>query len=98
MLTCNRCDGSGIVSINDPGDPKNFYAGAPCSKCAGTGKLKEKVYNHNGKECGEVIGETHCRLEGCTGIRLRVRWKDGKITLPCTEGMKVRKDGHWQIM
>ena len=58
-----------------------------------------KVYARNGKECGKVISANlHCRMEGCTGVRLRVRWKDGKITCPCTKGMKVRKDGHWQIM
>lgn len=58
----------------------------------------KKVYARNGKECGEVRGERCCRLAGCTGRCLVVRWKDGKVTDPCTKGMKVRKDGHWQII
>ncbi len=28
-----------------------------------------------------------CQLEGCLGVRLYVRWNDGKLTLPCTKGM-----------
>ena len=40
----------------------------------------------------------HCRLEGCTGLNLHVKWKNGKYTWPCTKGLKVRKDGHLQIV
>ncbi len=29
-----------------------------------------------------------CQLEGCTGTRVGVRWPDGKLTWPCTKGMR----------
>lgn len=57
-----------------------------------------KVYCRKGKKCGIVIGKRACTLEGCTGVRLCVKWKDGQKTYPCTKGMKVRKDGHLQII
>jgi hypothetical protein len=58
-----------------------------------------KVYSSNGKMSGKVTGsERHCQLEGCRGTRMGVRWSDGKLTYPCTKGMKVRKDGNYQII
>jgi hypothetical protein len=61
--------------------------------------LMEKVYARDGKRCGKVCWYARpCQLAGCNGVRLMVRWKDGKVTYPCTKGMKIRKDGHWQIM
>lgn len=43
---------------------------------------------------GEVIGRSDCRLEGCRGLRLHVRWPkvEGqrvKVTYPCTKGMRA---------
>ncbi len=32
-------------------------------------------------------GSYHCQLSGCRGLRLIVRWSDGKRTAPCTKGM-----------
>ena len=32
-------------------------------------------------------GGYHCRMEGCRGWRIGVRWKDGSITFPCSKGM-----------
>ena len=39
-------------------------------------------------EVGKPTGGTrYCTLEGCNGLRLGVRWPDGKITFPCLKGM-----------
>ena len=38
-------------------------------------------------------GTSHCRLEGCTGLRLAVRWSDGRLTFPCTKGMDYVRGG-----
>ncbi len=60
------------------------------------------VYSRSGKQRGELTGSSRpCRLESCRGQRLGVRWKlrgkKSQITFPCTKGMKLRKDGQWQI-
>ena len=40
-----------------------------------------------------------CNLEGCSGMRIGVRWPDGKLTFPCTDGMRSTKtDGVWEIV
>ena len=47
-----------------------------------------KVIARGGRKIGRTTGnEKCCNLEGCTGRRLHVRWKDGKFTWPCTKGM-----------
>lgn len=38
-----------------------------------------------------------CRLEGCTGVRVSVKWDDGSRTRPCSKGLKRRNDGTLQI-
>lgn len=56
------------------------------------------VWARGGKECGNVVGRGGpCRLEGCTGWRVSVRWPNGKLTRPCTKGMFTRSDGDYQI-
>ena len=58
----------------------------------------ERVYAQGGEEFGIATGKWHhCRLHGCTGARITVRWSDGKITYPCTKGMSIREDGCYQI-
>lgn len=61
--------------------------------------LPTHVWDREGKKRGDVINfEDHpCRLEGCRGNRIPVRWPNGQITRPCTEGMEQRPDGDWQI-
>lgn len=57
-----------------------------------------KIYNREGTEAGEATGGTRfCRLEGCTGRRIYLRWPDKKITYPCSEGIVERADGNFQI-
>ena len=40
----------------------------------------------------------HCRMEGCTGHRMYVRWEDGKHTYPCSKGCEAVDTGIYQIM
>ena len=56
------------------------------------------VWDREGRERGlRTGGIRHCALEGCTGVRVGVRWPDGKLTWPCTKGLHQRLDGDWQI-
>lgn len=46
------------------------------------------VYDRGRSEGGTTTGVTRpCRLSGCTGIRIGVRWLDGRLSWPCTKGM-----------
>jgi len=56
------------------------------------------VYSRGGKVAGQVRGQRCCRLESCSGTQLCVLWPNGNRTWPCTKGMFVREDGHWQIL
>lgn len=60
----------------------------------------KEVLSRDGTEVGEVRGRRRCQMEGCTGIRIRVKWADGKVTFPCSKGMKVRNKRKrvWQIL
>lgn len=62
------------------------------------GKLPKYVLTRNGKEKGQTTGAAHkCRLDGCSGWRITVRWPDGKLSYPCSRGMKVVRGATWQI-
>jgi hypothetical protein len=58
-----------------------------------------KILSRDGKSTGTTTGSRQtCRLSGCTGIRITVRWKDGKHTYPCTKGLvATKKPGVWRI-
>lgn len=57
-----------------------------------------KVLNRDATHEGTTTGGTRpCTMEGCTGIRIAVRWPDGKITYPCSKGLGS-KDGKYQII
>jgi hypothetical protein len=30
----------------------------------------------------------NCPMEGCNGLRVGVRWEDGRLSFPCTCGME----------
>jgi hypothetical protein len=52
------------------------------------GVAPEFVVSRDGNDKGRLTGGSrNCRLEGCTGRRLEVRWPDGKLTWPCSKGM-----------
>lgn len=57
------------------------------------------VLNYEGTEKGICTGGTYrCQMEGCLGLRVVVRWPDGKITRPCTKGMRYdKKRKAWRI-
>ena len=49
-------------------------------------------------EVGRATGNHHdCSMHGCPGQRVSVRWPNGKITFPCSKGMRVRANGDWEI-
>jgi hypothetical protein len=57
-----------------------------------------KVISRDGKSIGKVTGgERHCQMDGCTGMRIGVRWNDGKLTFPCTKGMSIVKQGGKEV-
>jgi hypothetical protein len=49
------------------------------------------------KRPGTVKGQRRCQLEGCNGMRIIVKWPDGKVTHPCTKGMVQISENAWQI-
>lgn len=55
------------------------------------------VRSRDGQRTGEVRGTRPCQLAGCRGLRLLVRWPDGKRTHPCTKGMTPVTATLWQI-
>lgn len=62
--------------------------------------LEAQVYGRKGTKFsrvrGRVVGRRDCTLESCGAVRLGVRWPDGRLTWPCTRGM--RKEGNtWRI-
>jgi hypothetical protein len=47
-----------------------------------------KIKSRDGKLTGRTTGGTRrCQLEGCSGTRVAVKWPDGNITWPCSEGL-----------
>lgn len=60
--------------------------------------LNTKVHSRDGTKVGVVRGRGYrCQLEGCRGLRLPVRWPDGRMTFPCTKGMTAQPDGSLKI-
>jgi hypothetical protein len=61
-------------------------------------KKNDTVLNRDGKIEGTVRGDGRpCRqVGGCRGRQIPVRWADGKLTWPCTDGLKKIEKG-WQI-
>lgn len=52
------------------------------------------VISRDGKDRGiPTGGEYPCRMEGCRGQRIGVRWPDGSHTFPCTKAMEFSKSG-----
>jgi len=61
--------------------------------------LPAVVRDRSGTMEGTVTGRTwHCRLEGCRGVRVEVKWPDGTVTRPCSAGMREVEPGVWQIV
>lgn len=54
----------------------------------------DRAYKRRGETTG---GRFRCKLEGCTGMRIATRWPDGKITFPCSKGLKYLKPNEAKI-
>lgn len=50
------------------------------------------------RQCGKVTGTLRCQMEGCTGVRLNVLWKDGHRTRPCSKGCGEKPNGDLEIL
>jgi hypothetical protein len=59
--------------------------------------IGRRVYDRDGRDCGVVRKVRRCRLDGCLGTGLLVRWPDGQRTWICAKGCRVRNDGVYQI-
>lgn len=60
--------------------------------------LPASILSRDGTQRGAPTGSTHtCTMEGCLGRRITVRWPDGRITHPCSKGMREAGPDTWQI-
>lgn len=61
--------------------------------------LVTEVQERYGPERGRVVGHgRRCRLEGCGGWCIPVRWPDGKLTWPCSKGMASVNAALWKLL
>lgn len=60
---------------------------------------KNIMLSRDGKEQGEIINPQAypCQMTGCTGMRIGVRWADGRRTYPCSKGCTQINEHTWQI-
>jgi len=57
----------------------------------------QRVQSRRGRLIGVTTGATRpCQLEGCKGVRVTVKWPDGKHTHPCSEGL-IAGRRQWRI-
>lgn len=62
-------------------------------------KPGQLVAARDNRDAGKTTGmQSRCRLEGCSGMRVTVRWPSGRITRPCCKGMEQHADGSWKIV
>lgn len=46
------------------------------------------ILSRDGRAKGKTTGKRgNCRLEGCGGATIAVRWSDGLVTHPCAKGL-----------
>lgn len=58
-----------------------------------------RILSRDGSVEGALTGaRSCCRLEGCCGLRVSVKWNDGSRTRPCTKALRVLRDGAVQIV
>ena len=65
---------------------------------AGLPKIGSSFLAHEGYVEGKVVGYQNCRLEGCHGQRIGVRWPNDKLTWPCSKGCWITENGTWGII
>ena len=67
-------------------------------------KLKEGArIQSRGSDFGEATGGGyHCRMEGCRGWRIGVRWRgmygETHVTFPCVKGMVFKTDDEGRVV
>jgi hypothetical protein len=61
-------------------------------------KLFARHGTKDAKLAGVITAISPCRMEGCRGQRLQVRWPDGTRTCPCSKGCEVQPDGSLRIL
>ena len=60
--------------------------------------IVKHVLSRDGKEIGTPTGgQSRCQMEGCFGLRITVRWPDGKLSRPCSKGMRASRNDTWRI-
>lgn len=58
------------------------------------GRKFKNIRSRDNNEVGKFTGSTkRCTLEGCSGVRFAVRWNDGKLTWPCSDGIISDRKG-----
>jgi len=60
--------------------------------------LPKTCKSRDGTRTGNGVGWRHCRLDGCGGHCIIVRWPDGKRTEPCLKGCKFVSKNVVQIL
>lgn len=56
------------------------------------------VHSRNGEHQGKIVGNARtCRLDGCGGVRVPVRWDDRRLTWPCSKALIANDDGSLRV-
>lgn len=60
--------------------------------------FQQRVFSTDGSTFGILTGGSRrCRMEGCLGRSLAVRWQDGQLTYPCSKGLIDLSSGSMQV-
>jgi hypothetical protein len=59
---------------------------------------QQRVFSTDGITFGILTGGSRrCRMEGCLGRSLAVRWQDGQLSYPCSKGLIDHSSGSLQV-
>lgn len=62
----------------------------------------KKLYmlSRDGAKRGVILNphSRPCSMEGCTGMRIHVKWEDGRHTYPCSKGCVQISVDSWRII
>jgi hypothetical protein len=75
---------------------RDLTGAAPAPEYVGKKVWSRKTKGERQK-CGTVTATARCQMEGCNGVRLYVRWRDGHQTRPCSKGCEARANGDLEI-
>lgn len=86
--------------------PTGPRAGTSCPDCSTTAPrvappgVEFRVIIARDGTVGQASGSLHhCQMEGCNGLRISVRWPDGRTTFPCSRGlMPAGRPGEYRII